>query len=290
MDPDRFDGGVMTASFPDLPNATEINQAQGPSALTVGSRYAVVDYIEVQQRLPMGPRGPIGPTGPTGEDGADWLVGNGDPNGNGTVANGPNDMYLDDDTGVVWAWDEGGQEWIDTATTLIGPTGPMGPRGQIGPTGPTGPVGPQGAGIYVLGTFPGNGTQPPSWTGQPGDGWIDSVGNLWGWIAEPPPGDWFNYGPVRGPTGPTGPAPKTHTVNLNFVTDPSDPNWATQIIVHTLSNPMPSVRTLIDHSHTGDPYMDNQTVGVSYPSATTVRLSAERSIVLHNGWGKVVLQ
>ena len=281
----------MTANFPDLPT-TETVQAQGPSAQTVGNLYAAIEYIEVMPRLPMGPQGATGPTGPDGEPGAEWHFGEGDPNVNGTPSTGPNDIYVDNVTGEVWEWAPISQEWVKSDTLINGPTGPVGPPGPTGPTGPTGPQGVQGGGIKVLGTFPGDmwGTTPPTWTGQPGDGWIDQSGDLWGWVPEPPPGDWYNFGPVQGPTGPAGPGSSPTIFNMDFAQS-VDSRWATQMITHTLPNPSPSVRLIIDYLKTGfGPYDANQMVGISYPGNTQVLLTADASIMSYNGWGKVMLQ
>lgn len=266
-------------------------QAQGPSAQTVGTRYAAVEYIEVQQQLPMGPQGPVGPTGPAGEDGAEFFFGTGDPNEvDGPNGNGPNDVYVDEDTGIAWKWDEISQSWISTGITVNGPTGPTGAQGATGPTGPTGPQGIQGGGIKVEGTFPGDisGTTPPSWTGVPGEGWIDAAGNLWGWQPEPAPGAWFNYGPIVGPTGPMGPGVIAQSFPVSFAADP-DTRWASQIINHTLALATPSARLFLDLSGTGV-YSVDQTVGITYPSSTQVKLTAEASIMTYNGRGQVVLQ
>jgi len=283
---------MSASSFPDLPTA-ESFPAQGPSPQTVGTRYAAVEYIEVMQRLPMGPQGPMGPTGPEGEDGAEWHFGAGDPNNNGTIATGPNDIYVDDSTGDVWAWEETSQAWVKTGANISGPTGPQGLQGIQGATGPTGPQGLQGGGILVVGEFPGNGSQDPGFTpGVPGEGWIDSLGNLWGWIVDPTHPDggyWYNYGPIQGPTGPAGPGVYTYEVGFAFVDDPLNSLWSTQLIAHPLANPTPAVRTVIDYLGNGV-YTDDQTFHVSYPSSTTVLLTAESTVKWYNPTGRVILQ
>lgn len=283
----------MSANFPDLPT-TEINQAQGPSTqAVVGTAYSAVEYIEVIQRLPMGPQGPQGPTGPAGEEGAEWFFGFGPPTPAYPVDPDPNDMYIDSDTGDVWAWDEVSGSWVNTGSNLSGPTGPTGPQGQTGVTGPTGPTGMQGGGILVVGTIPTVG-QPPPFIGTSGEGWVDAAGHLWGWIEDPNApngGYWHDYGPISGPTGPAGPGVVTFSAPINFATNPSNTLWATQTINHTLANGVPSVRILIDFDRSGTwPYSVDHTVGVSYPSNSQVVLTAEGSIVNHNGWGTVVLQ
>jgi len=294
MDPDRFDGDPVSDPVPvpdKLTRHPDVVQAQGPSQQTVGTRYAAVEYIEVQQQLPMGPRGPIGPTGPAGEDGAQFFFGTGDPNSVfGPNGNGPNDVFVDDETGQVWQWDEISQSWIPTDSTINGPTGPTGPLGETGPTGPIGPQGIQGGGIKVEGVFPGDitGTTPPSWTGVEGEGWIDSAGNLWGWIPLPAPGDWFNYGPIMGPTGPQGPGVISQSFPVAFAIDP-DTRWASQTISHTLALATPSVRLFLDLTGTGV-YSVDQTVGITYPSPSQVKLTAEASILTYNGRGQVVIQ
>jgi hypothetical protein len=233
----------------------------------------------------MGPIGPTGPTGPEGEDGAEWHEGNGDPNVNDVPTTGPNDLYIDKDTGEVWAWDEVGHGWVKTDVTLAGPTGPQGIMGPQGYTGPTGPTGPQGGGILVQGNlpYPGPPTMP---TGAPGEGWIDSNGNLWGWIDGV---GWNNYGPISGPTGPAGPGAESQTVELYFVSDPLDSTWATQLINHSLATPQPTARVLIDYGN--GVLSADQTVGVTYPNAQQVLLRAEASIITYNGpTSKVVLR
>ena len=80
-----------------------------------------------------------------------------------------------------------------------GVPGPQGPQGVPGPQGPQGIQGPAGEAIELLpGSYPENSTDPGA---QPGDGLIDSSGDIWVWNGT----EWVNTGPVQGPPGPQGP-------------------------------------------------------------------------------------
>lgn len=72
-----------------------------------------IGLVEISQRqatelIP----GPVGPQGPRGSR---WTTGTGDPTVPGLVVG---DMYLDDVSGDVWAWD--GLAWVNTGTNIQG--------------------------------------------------------------------------------------------------------------------------------------------------------------------------
>lgn len=92
----------------------------------------------------VGPHGATGATGPSGAAGSSILTSAGAPSGPCTTG----DSDVDLANGEVYSCALA--TWIDTATSLKGPSGGVGPRGApgtqgpIGPTGAPGPAGPQG--------------------------------------------------------------------------------------------------------------------------------------------------
>jgi hypothetical protein len=89
--------------------------------------------------------------GPQGERGSDWLTGSGAPVDDGQRLDG--DMYLDDETGDIWQYEDG--TWTVTATNIEGPPGAdstvPGPKGDKGDTGDQGVPGAPGADSTVPG-------------------------------------------------------------------------------------------------------------------------------------------
>jgi hypothetical protein len=88
--------------------------------------------------------GPTGPTGPTGPEGSFTTSDN--PPSSPSVG----DYWYDTTSGKTYVYYD--SFWVETGSTIPGPTGPTGPTGAIGATGasstvtgPTGPTGPTGA-------------------------------------------------------------------------------------------------------------------------------------------------
>lgn len=282
------------APYPDLP-ATEVVHPQGRVERAAGQTYATIEYVEVHQGLPMGP---VGPTGPAGEDGGTLIPGSGDPNV--ALPDGPpnsNDLYLDTENGEIWVWDDSREEWASTGNNVLGPTGPPGPIGPLGPIGPTGPTGLQGGGLLIKGSFvntPDCNT-PPSAGVAPtpalGDAWIDSCYNLWGRIDVAGTPTWVNLGPMKGPTGPAGPGAERTDYPLAFVVMGNNVYAQMSVTIPAeFTFKFPTVNVLIDYKGTGE-FVMNDGIYVERVSATTIRLTAEKSIIDYNGArGKVVLK
>jgi hypothetical protein len=180
---------------------------------------------------PTGPQGEVGATGPTGSDGSDGGTGPVGPTGpiGPTGATGA-DSVVPGPTGPSGPQGLPGNVGEQGATGPVGPTGPQGSRGATGPqgtagtdgldstvpgpTGPTGPIGPQGFGIQYLGgsTWAGLPTDAEVGdayslegdpTGAPNrpDGTPAQAGDMMIWTGT----EWYNAGPIIGPTGATGP-------------------------------------------------------------------------------------
>lgn len=180
----------------------------------------------------------VGPTGPTGAQGIDGTPGPTGPTGPqgtninflgsvNTAADLPlsnntvQDSYVALDTGDLFVWDGG--QWVnvgpivgpqgdqgiqgDTGPTgAIGPTGPTGNTGIQGPTGPTGPV---FTAVNLAGSVAGlSDLDSLAGTLEPNDGVIVlATGDLY--VVDPSGNDFYNAGPIQGPTGATGPTGPT---------------------------------------------------------------------------------
>jgi len=142
--PNRFEGGVESASFKDLSGGA-FTGAQGPQGPSGVSGPQGV-------RGPQGPQGTTGPQGPTGNTGAQGpqgIQGPSGPSGVGTQgstgAQGPQGPTGNTgSTGAQGPQGPTGNTGAQGNTGSTGAQGPQGPQGNTGSTGAQGPQGPQG--------------------------------------------------------------------------------------------------------------------------------------------------
>ena len=144
---------------------------------------------------PTGSNGATGPTGPTGATGsqATFSISSSTPPSNPIAGQ----AWFNIDNGKSYAYYD--SFWIETGSSLAGPTG------ATGSTGPTGPTGTQGVAVNLKPSVATVGSLP-STSNSLNDGRIvESDGDLYIWDGS----IWTSVGQIVGPTGSQGPTGST---------------------------------------------------------------------------------